>query len=171
MSSSITEHKGLKSKEVLKPPFRPSRMSVRSKGSSEESENRTKAFKNFCRIFIEMIFTQVIVPFYLMTYKLRFLPDWCWLPSSVLHYCGGFCGFDCGFYQGGIWEKRQSCGWSVEHHKHIQHSQNQVNCIWLITHTHSVIQAVERDNTKSGRRISEGHQRLYKEWVWWENSM
>ena len=30
--------------------------------TSEESENRGKAFKNFCRIFIEMIFTQVIVP-------------------------------------------------------------------------------------------------------------
>ena len=69
MSSGITGNKDFKSNEVLKHPFQPSgRMSVRSKGSSEESENRAKAFKNFCRIFIEMIFTQVIVPFYLMTY-------------------------------------------------------------------------------------------------------
>ena len=62
MSSGITAQKGFKSNEVLKHPFHPSgRMSVRSKGSSEESENKAKAFKNFCRIFIEMIFTQVIV--------------------------------------------------------------------------------------------------------------
>ena len=35
------------------------RVPTRSKVSSEESEERTKALRNCCRVFIEMVFTQV----------------------------------------------------------------------------------------------------------------
>ena len=67
MSSGITGHKVLKTREVVKPAVYPGsgpgplagRSSVRSKVSSEDSQERTKALKNFCRVFIEMVFTQV----------------------------------------------------------------------------------------------------------------
>ena len=59
----------LKTREVVKPAVYPGpgpgpgagRISVRSKVSPEESQERTKALKNFCRVFIEMVFTQVCI--------------------------------------------------------------------------------------------------------------
>ena len=57
----------LKTREVVKPAVYPGpgpgpgRVSVRSKVSPEESQERTKALKNFCRVFIEMVFTQVCI--------------------------------------------------------------------------------------------------------------
>ena len=60
MSSGITGHKGLKVREVMKGELGGvHRVSTRSKVSSEESEERTKALRNCCRVFIEMVFTQV----------------------------------------------------------------------------------------------------------------